>query len=289
MRFGIDVTNSGRYADPALLVDLAVEAEASGWDGFFVWDHLVSGGRSPVTDPRTVLAAIAARTSALRLGPMVTPLARRRPWVVARQAAALDHLSGGRAVLGVGLGHFSDKEFGGFGDESSPRVRGELLDESLEILAGLWSGEPFGFAGEHHRIATTTFRPTPVQQPRIPIWVGGRWPNTAPMRRAARWDGAFAIPARSGLTEALSPESTSEMISYVAEHRCADGPFDYVHAGFLTGDPETDAAAVQSYGDLGVTWWLEQVSASRMSPSKLRTFIRRGPPAVARAEHAEQR
>lgn len=284
MKFALGVTNSGKYADPALLVDLAVESEGCGWDGFFVWDHVVSGGRSPVTDPWTVLAAIAASTTRLRLGPMVTPLARRRPWIVARQAVALDHLSHGRLILGVGLGQFSDKEFGAFGDETDPKRRSKMLDESLEILAGLWTGEPYGFAGEHYRVAKTTFRPTPVQEPRIPIWVGGRWPNKPPMRRAARWDGAFAMPATAGLSDALSLGATADVISYVAEHRTTQGPFDYVHADFLTGDSDVDESRAQEYADLGVTWWLEQINPSRMTPTKLRSLIRRGPPTTRRRE-----
>ncbi|MCP4087481.1 MAG: LLM class flavin-dependent oxidoreductase [Actinomycetia bacterium] len=278
MKFALDVPNSGKYADPALLVELAVEAERCGWDGFFVWDHVVSGGRSPVNDPWSVLAAIASSTTTIRIGPMVTPLARRRPWIIARQAVTVDHLSRGRLILGVGLGQFSDKEFGAFGDEADPKRRAEMLDEALAIVSGLWTGEPFRFTGYHFKVAKTTFRPTPVQEPRIPIWVGGRWPNKAPMRRAASWDGAFAIPATSGLSDELSPAETADLIAYVTDHRTAEGPFDFVHAGFLSGDSDVDASRARAFADLGVTWWLEQITSSRMTPAKLRTLIRRGPP-----------
>lgn len=281
MKFALDVPNSGKYGDPSTLVDLAVTAEESGWDGFFVWDHLVSGGKSPVADTWTVLAAVAANTSSLRIGPMITPLARRRPWVVARQAATMDHLSAGRLVLGVGLGQFSDKEFAAFGDQGDPTVRAELLDESLAILAGLWSGEPFEFDGRHHRVRTTVFRPPPVQRPRIPIWVAARWPNKAPLRRAAEWDGAFVIPAKAGLTDEMPVSATRDMIEYVRRHRTADGPFEFAHAGFLTGDADTDAAKVKGYRKVGVTWWLEHVYASRMTPTKLRAVVRNGPPCAA--------
>ncbi len=283
MRFAIDVPNSGKYGDPSVLVDLAVLAEESGWDGFFVWDHLVSGGRSPVADTWTVLAAIAVKTSRLRIGPMVTPLARRRPWIVARQAATLDRLSNGRVILGAGLGQFSVKEFGAFGDEPDPRVRAELLDESLQIVSGLWSGESFHFAGKHHRVDKTTFRPTPVQEPRIPIWIAGRWPNKAPLRRAARWDGAFVIPEKAGLADEMPVDATAELIDDVTARRGADPgtDFDFIHAGFLTGDAESDRAKALAYGDVGVTWWLEHVYPSRMTPTRLRAFTALGPPVMA--------
>lgn len=281
MKFALDVPNSGKYGDPSTLVDLAVIAEESGWDGFFVWDHLVSGGRSQVADTWTVLAAIAATTSRLRIGPMITPLARRRPWVVARQAATLDRLSNGRLVLGAGLGQFSAKEFAAFGDEADPAVRGELLDESLAIISGLWSGEPFEFRGRHHRVRTTSFRPTPVQQPRIPIWIAGRWPNKAPLRRAAEWDGAFVIPEQAGLTDEMPTDATADMIDYVNARRAPGAPFDFAHAGFSSGDRVADAAKVRQYGDVGVTWWLEHIFPSRMTPAKLRAFTAMGPPSAS--------
>jgi alkanesulfonate monooxygenase SsuD/methylene tetrahydromethanopterin reductase-like flavin-dependent oxidoreductase (luciferase family) len=280
MKFALDVPNSGKYGDPSTLVALAVTAEESGWDGFFIWDHLVSGGRSPVADTWTVLAAIAANTSRIRIGPMITPLARRRPWIVARQAATLDQLSEGRLILGVGLGQFSEKEFAAFGDEADPVVRGEMLDESLAILTGLLSGDAFEFTGRHHRVRKTIFRPAPVQ-PRIPIWVAGRWPNKAPLHRAAQRDGAFIIPRKAGLTGEMSIEETADMIEYLAARRTPGASFDHAHAGFLTGETGEDAAKVKKYGEAGVAWWLEHIYASRMNPAKLRAFTRKGPPRSA--------
>jgi len=278
MKFALDVPNSGKYGDPKVLVDLAVEAESSGWDGFFIWDHLVSGGRSPVIDTWTVLPAIAGATKQIRFGPMVTPLARRRPWIIARQAATLDRLSDGRLIIGVGLGQFSKKEFGVFGDEPDPVARGELLDESLDIIAGLWSGEPFAYDGRHFHLSRSVFRPVPVQVPRVPVWVGGRWPNKAPMRRAARWDGAFAIPAEGGLSDEMTAEETGQMITYVNDHRTTAYEFEFVHAGLLTGHHDVDALKVEAYAEVGTTWWLEQIYSSRMTPAKLAAFIRQGPP-----------
>ena len=169
MRFAINLPNFGEYGDARRLAELARETEAAGWDGFFIWD--VFGGDSaapvPVDDPWIALAAIAATTERIRLGTMVTPLPRRRPWKLARQAASLDHLSGGRLILGVGIGT-PPEEFARFGEEPDPRIRAEMLDEGLEVLTGLWSGEPFSFHGRHYRVEEATLLPRPVQQPRIP-------------------------------------------------------------------------------------------------------------------------
>src|SRR5258706_9522014 len=153
MRFGLLVQMTGVLGYPQPLARLARAAEAAGWDGFFIWD--VFGGDSavpaPVVDPWIALAAIAATTERICFGTMVTPLPRRRPWKLAREAASLDHLSGGRLILGVGVGH-QPSEFSRFGEEADARVRGRMLDEALEVLTGLWSGEPFSFSGEHYQV-----------------------------------------------------------------------------------------------------------------------------------------
>ena len=278
MKFGIDLPNYGDFGDPQLLLDLAVEAEAAGWDGFFLWDHLVSDGRSPATDPWIVMSAVAVRTERIRFGPMVTPLARRRMNKLARETVALDHLSGGRLILGVGLGHFDDKEFAAFGDAGDRRVRGRVLDESLEVLAGLWSGEAFAFEGEFLQVRTSPFLPTPLQRPRIPIWVAGLWPNKRPMRRAAAWDGAFPIDAALDPTQQMSLGDIAAAIAYIAEHRTDEARFDIVHAGLMSGDRAADTDLVQRYDDAGVTWWLEHTYPGRMSPAAVRKLIRGGPP-----------
>ena len=278
MRFGIDLPNYGKYGDPALLLDLAQEAEAAGWDGFFLWDHLVAGGRSAVTDPWVVLSAVAARTERILFGPMVTPLARRRMSKLARETVALDHLSGGRLILGVGLGHFDDREFAAFGDAGDRKLRGEVLDESLDVLTGLWSGEPYSYDGRHLQVQQSRFLPTPMQEPRIPIWVAGLWPNRRPMRRAAAWDGAFPIDRGGDLTKQLSPDDMADAIAYVRGLRVSDAPYDFVHAGLTSGDPGRDRALTVRYADIGVTWWLEHVFPTRMTPSQARRLIRRGPP-----------
>src|SRR4029453_3021225 len=153
MRFGLIVQMTGLLGYPQPLIRLARAAEAAGWDGFFIWD--VFGGNSaaptPVVDPWIALAAIAATTERIRIGPMVTPLPRRRPWKLAREAASLDHLSGGRLILGVGIGP-QPSELRRFGGEADAGARGRILDEGLEVLTGLWSGEPFSFSGEHYQV-----------------------------------------------------------------------------------------------------------------------------------------
>ncbi|HSM34700.1 MAG TPA: LLM class flavin-dependent oxidoreductase [Anaerolineae bacterium] len=278
MKFGIDLPNYGEYADPALLLGLATEAEAAGWDGFFLWDHLVVGGRTPVIDPWVVMSAVAVRTSHIRFGPMVTPLARRRMSKLARETVTLDRLSGGRLILGVGLGHFDEQEFTAFGDTGDRTLRAQVLDESLELLDALWHGDPVDYAGAHVRAKTSPFLPLAAQQPRIPVWVAGLWPNKRPMRRAAAWDGAFPIDAAGDLARQLSPGAMADAIAYVSEHRSGDAAFDYVHAGLSSGHAARDRDLAQAYADVGVTWWLEHVYPGRMAPEVLRERIRSGPP-----------
>ncbi|HZC41796.1 MAG TPA: LLM class flavin-dependent oxidoreductase, partial [Streptosporangiaceae bacterium] len=183
-------------ADPADLIGLGVAAEEAGFDGFFLWDHIVfsnSGDGPPVADPWLALAVVAARTSRIRLGTMITPVPRRRPWQLARQTATLDRLSGGRVILGVGIGSPAYGDFGIFHEPTGNRVRADMLDEGLAILAGLWSGERFSYEGRHFTVDPVRFTPAPVQRPRIPVWVGGVLPGARPIARAARWDGMVPI------------------------------------------------------------------------------------------------
>jgi alkanesulfonate monooxygenase SsuD/methylene tetrahydromethanopterin reductase-like flavin-dependent oxidoreductase (luciferase family) len=190
MRYGINVPNFGDYFHPNTLADLAVEAEKAGWDGFFVWDHLT--GYGDVCDTTIALATIAVRTEHIRFGAMITPLPRRRPWKVAREMISLDHLSDGRLVVGVGLGN-PPSEFESFGEDVNAKLRAQKLDDGLNILLGLWSGKPFSYYSTHYQLDGVEYIPRPVQRPRIPIWVGGFWPNKKPMRRAARYDGVYPL------------------------------------------------------------------------------------------------
>ncbi len=184
MRYAI-VVNSG---DPRQMAELAGEAESAGWDGVFYYDAIAIGDMD-MYDPWVVLAAMAMRTERVRLGLIVAAPSRRRPWKLAREAMTIDHLSGGRLVLPVGLGALDDAGFGNVGEPTDARTRADLMDETLAIVDGLWSGEPFEFHGAHYQFGPMTFRPAPVQRPRIPIWVVGAWPKERSMRRVLRWDG----------------------------------------------------------------------------------------------------
>lgn len=257
MRFGLHLPNFGATGDAEILAELAAEAEAAGWDGFFLWDHVLGdpSWREPMVDPWIALAAIAVATRRIRIGPLVTAVARRRPWHLARETVSLDRLSGGRLILGVGLGFPAEADFAHFGEDAAPRRRARRLDEGLEILNGLWSGEPFSLSGEEYQIRETVFQPTPVQRPRPPIWVAAHWPNRAPLRRAARWDGVF--PEHPGGAR-LSPSELSEALGYIREHRDphAEREFDAVVAGRSAELGEGELAA---YSSAGATWWLESV------------------------------
>lgn len=277
----VGLPNVREYADPRLLVDLAVHAEAAGWDGVFVWDHIAreEDPAIPATDPWIVAAAMAVRTERVRLGIMVTPLARRRPWKVARETVALDRLSGGRLTLGVGLGGGVRNEFAAFGEASDARARAELLDEGLAILGGLWSGEPFEFHGRRHHVTGAQFLPRPVQRPRVPVWVAGRWPNRRPFRRAARWDGVFPVFEGVAYAEMPAPEQLAEVVAYTREQRKAEDPFDVALECISDGeDRPADAALAQAYADAGLTWWVEKLGWFRGRLDAVRERIRRGPP-----------
>lgn len=260
MKYGISVPPFGDYSDPRTLARMAQEAEQAGWDGFFLWDHMVMGDER-VADPWIALAAIALNTSHIALGPMVISLARRRPWKVAREAVTLDHLSQGRLLLGFGLGGSGEDDFGRFGEAADDRIRAQKLDEGLTILDGLWSGQPFSFHGEHYHLNDVTFRPTPLRQPRIPIWIGGSWDKPRPQKRAARWDGYSPLK----WLENMSVEEWKQVMEAVNRQRPQpDAPFDWIHNGQLPGDDPGRAAEIaRPYAELGVTWWIEDAAPYR--------------------------
>lgn len=284
MRHALNLPIMNEFSNPQLLSELAQEAEAGGWDGVFVWDILLFDPQSmpAVTDPWIVLAAIAMRTQRIKIGPMVATLARRRPWKVAREAVALDHLSGGRLVLGVGLGQSGSGDFAQFGENSDPKIRASRLDEALDIVDGLCSGEPFSYSGEHFQIQETIFQPRPIQE-RIPIWIAGWWPNKAPMRRAARWDGAY--PAEVNATDSSlevipsSPETVRAILAFIHQHRVKTTPFDMVISRNLWHEePETARELVTGLAQAGATWIIQDVLPWEVSPEQARKLIRRGPP-----------
>lgn len=223
---------------------MAVDAEAAGWDGVFLWDHLQWSPdvRPDVHDPWVLLGAIALATKRVLLGPLVTPLTRRRPVVVAKQVTTLDHLSGGRAMFSVGLGEPPVEDFSAFGDESDPRVRGAMLDEALDVVDGLLRGRPFSYTGRHYT-AEAELRPPPVRKPRPPIWVAGVVPNRRPLQRAERFDGVVPI-ARGDL---LEPQG-------LADYLALGGPR---HVGWEVVAPWAPGVPAAEYADAGATWLVE--------------------------------
>jgi alkanesulfonate monooxygenase SsuD/methylene tetrahydromethanopterin reductase-like flavin-dependent oxidoreductase (luciferase family) len=256
-----------QLADPALVARLAAEAEENGWHGVFVWDHV--RWHEPVmavADPWITLAAIATSTASVRLGPMVTPLARRRPVKVARETATLDQLSGGRLTLGVGLG--SDEfgsEYSKTGEEVDDKRRARMLDESLEILAAAWSGELVDHHGEHYTVDGMRFLPRPVQRPRVPVWVAGFYGKPRPLRRAARHQGFFPVNLEH-------PEQLAEIVAKLTELRAEDAaePYDIIAALPPGADPAPYAAA-------GATWWVVDFPGEAVSAEQVRGVIRDRP------------
>lgn len=248
MKRGLFIAPFDELVDPRLLAELAVRAEARRWDGLFVWDHVTY--RAPVeavSDPWVVLSAIASATSTLRLGPLITPLSRRRVHKLARETVTLDHLSGGRLILGVGLGSDRTNELEPFGEVVEPRARARLLDQGLERLTAFWDGE---------------FLPRPVQAPRIPIWVAARWPHRRPLQRAARFDGLFPI-------ELPGPAELAELVEETRRLRIDGGPFDLV----VEVPPGAEA---EPWGRVGATWVLTGFEAQARE-ADVRQAIEAGP------------
>ncbi len=273
MRQALWIPNFGPFADPRALVELAREAEAAGWEGLFLWDHIwratgLEPGM-PVVDPWVALAAVAASTERLVLGTLVTPLPRRRPWKLAREVASLAALSGGRVILGVGAGSPAELEMGHFGEDADARVRAEKLDEGLAVLNGLWSGVPFAFRGAHYAFDAVHFAPRPG---RIPIWVASVGAGTRPLRRAARWDGVF--PLLRG--RAPAPDEARAIRARVRELGARELDYDLVVHGVTCGDPG-DVDLLGAYRAAGVTWWLERLHPERSSFEAQRERVRRGP------------
>jgi alkanesulfonate monooxygenase SsuD/methylene tetrahydromethanopterin reductase-like flavin-dependent oxidoreductase (luciferase family) len=278
-RCAIGVPNVGPFGDPSLLVNLAVAAEEHGWDGFFIWDHLLYWDPEwYVADPVVVIAAVAARTARIRIGILVNVLARRRAGKVAREAATLDRLSQGRLVFGAGLGSRAE-EFTAFGEPGEARERAARLDESLDLMDALWTGEPVTFRGEHLTATDVTMLPRPVQRPRIPVWCGGRWPVKAPFRRAARWDGVMPTHTGYGLGETMPPDELLAAVRYTRAHRAAPGPFDVALEGRTDGTaPDRGGQHVVPYVEGGLTWWIEALGWWRGTPGDAMTRITQGPP-----------
>jgi len=270
------------FGDARTAADLACAAEGAGWDGFFVWEPVWG------IDAWVSLAAAAMRTERIRLGTMLTPLSRMRPWKLASETVTLDHLSNGRAILAVGLGAI-DSGFMAFGEVTDRKTRAELLDEGLDILTALWRGKPFNYAGKHYKVDikkstfATPFPPPTVQQPRIPIWVVGAWPRLKSMRRALRYDGLLPNVIGADGKVRMSPPTPDEiraMQEFVKANRTQTTPFEIVVEGETPGeDHERAAAIVCPFAQAGATWWLEALWATRQA-DKVMARIQQGPPFI---------
>jgi len=262
VRYGICLANIGNYSDPRVSVRVAQAAEAAGWDGVFIWDHLAFVWDAPAADPWVALSAIAASTSVVRIGTAVTPVARRRPHVLAHELATLDRLSNGRVIFGAGLGG-SPGEFGRFGEPVEAKVRAEMLDEGLDVMRQLWSGEEVHHRGAHYTVDGVKFAPTPVQA-HIPVWIGGNRP--ASLRRAGRWDGWLADSAApTGVT--LSPDDIARSTEQI-------GRDDDFTIAMLAQSDLGDPAA---YEQAGVHWWLENVHDKRGTVDEVLALVSAGP------------
>ncbi len=281
MKYGFIIPHGDVHTIPKL----AESVEAAGWDAVFIPDCIsIETEDYPATegfDPWIVLAIIAVRTRRVRFGTMLTPLSRRRPWKVARETVTLDHLSNGRLILPVGLGAAGDDAgFYKVGEVMDRKTRAKLLDESLEIVTGLWSGQPLHYEGEHYQVQGMTLLPPPIQSPRIPCWVVGAWPRIKSMQRALRYDGLLPNKLdEDGRLAEITPEDIRAMKTYVEEHRVSDTPFDIVWEGRTPGeDRERGAAIVRKWEEAGATWWLEAMWESDVTMDDVSRRIEQGPP-----------
>jgi alkanesulfonate monooxygenase SsuD/methylene tetrahydromethanopterin reductase-like flavin-dependent oxidoreductase (luciferase family) len=264
----LELPCAGPWSDPASLADLARRAEAAGWNAVLLEDYVFDGRADKGFDPWICLAAMALSTSRVCLGTLLTPLSRRRPWQVARQAVTLDHLSAGRMILGAGLGDLGDQGFAAVGEVTDAAVRAERLDEALTIVDAFWRGEPVTFAGRHFNVAGLRLLPRPVQRPRIPIWVGGSWPRRGPLRRAAAWDGFSVYRATpDGTWQDLTADEIriirQEIEAVRREHGA--GPFELIVGGanLKPGRTQQQTAQRQEAEAAGATWWCDYIAAGR--------------------------
>lgn len=276
MKFGFVLPRG----DARTAADFAHQAEQAGWDGFFVWEPVWG------IDAWVALTAAAMQTERIRLGTMLSPISRMRPWKLASESATLDNLSNGRVILSVGLGA-PDSGFTSFGEVTDRKTRAELLDEGLELLTGLWRGMPLNYHGKHYHVEVsekTLFTPPPpppVQQPRIPIWVVGAWPRQKSMQRVLRYDGLLPNVIGEDGKVRMSPATPDEiyqMKAYIDANRTQTTPFDIVVEGETPGDDHQKAVAVvQPYVEAGATWWIEALW-TQPEQEKVLQRLQQGPP-----------
>jgi len=288
MKYGLQVITAWSEEDKSVqdcarfLLRLAVEADKAGWDGVFLWDHLFFPWVTPVAEPWTVLAAASSLTERVMLGTNVTPIPRRMPQNLAKQLSTLDHLSGGRVILGVGLGGAGEggdagPEFSGFALPSDYVTLGEMTDEALEVITALWSGEQVNYKGIYYNVSEVTFQPNPLQRPRIPVWIGGSSPGA--LRRAARWDGWVpAGPAPSAGFPGLSVDEVEDKLSVIMEHRTTGAPFDVCYGLEWPDDSKELRTLADNAESAGVTWLLDSIFGLKYSGEEALDRVRKGPP-----------
>ena len=292
MRSAIYAPIYGDYGeDPMRLITLAEAAENAGYDGFFIWDHLAlePDGQLEIVDATIILGALAAATSTIKLGPLITPLARRRPWKVSKEVATLDRLSNGRLVFGVGLGEPAELEFGAFGEDTSGRGRAERLDEGLDLLDQFLSGKAVTYHGKHYTISNASLMPPPLQQPRPPIWIAASLPARAGLRRAVKWDGCFPVKVPKSIVAGevtsvpwdqwwVSPQDFADVVATIKQSRGELDNYALVATGLTEHDDRNTAnAKLAAYAAAGATWWLEWIDDSVGSFERTLEFVRRGP------------
>lgn len=272
MKFSLNLMNCDFLGDARVLTEVAVEAEQSGWDAVFLWDHVNWTGMGFHVDPWIVLGLIAERTSQVLIGTAITPLARRRPTKLAREILTLHQLSNGRFVLGAGSGAWAS-EFEDLGDPADLRTRAQMLDEGLELLRKTWSGDDFDHEGVYYKAKGQTFYPGGTE---IPIWLGATWPNRRPFRRAARYDGVMAM--NQDYRNPLAVADVEAISRYLASHRSGERPFNLAVALNSSDDRVADRDRADAYEAAGASWWQEGVFPPPVSLDALQTTVRRGPP-----------
>ena len=276
MRFGVFLPPFAEFSEPQRVVALSQRAEASGWDGVFLWDHMLAFPGMAVADPWVIMAAVAAATRRIRIGALVTPLPRRRPWVLSRQMATLDLLSDGRLIGGIGLGDDGWGEFSSFGEAVDPIIRGQMLDEALGLLQGFLSAEPVSFSGRHYTVDSPALLPGPRQRP-LPIWGGFRWPNRRPLTRIAKLQGCFPIFPTPGGLPPPDPIEIATIRGALLDLGARADIDIAVRCALSLEDAASVADTVAALEAAGTTWILEAVAPGD-PPDDVMRIVSAGPP-----------
>jgi alkanesulfonate monooxygenase SsuD/methylene tetrahydromethanopterin reductase-like flavin-dependent oxidoreductase (luciferase family) len=272
MRFGFVITGG----DANEIVEMGELIEQSGWDAAFGWETVYG------LDPWVLLGAIAAKTSRIRLGTLLTPPSRRRPWKLAAEVATLDRLSEGRAQLIVGLGA-PETGFAEVGEAADRKTRAELMDEAIELMHRFWSSEPFTYEGKHYKVdwQNTNWKLAPVQKPRAPIWTVAMWPNARSMARAYRLEGCLPfVRTENPMENGITPEDVAAIQAQALEVKDPKSTFDVVIEGVTPPGDEAALDRVRAFRDAGATWWVESMWEAPGGMDAVRERIVAGPPKV---------